>query len=125
MKKMRRLPDAEFEVMKAAWELEAPITASKVMNRLGGENKWVVQAVISFLNRLVKREFLGTEKIGSERVYSVLVTHGEYLKFETGNFIRQYHENSVKNFISTLNDDKILSAEDIEELFEWVKERKE
>ena len=30
MDKMKRLPDAELEVMQAVWSLEAPVTAAEV-----------------------------------------------------------------------------------------------
>ena len=122
---MKRLPETEFEVMKAVWILEQPITASKVMQKLEEEHQWVVQSVISFLMRLVKRGFLRTEKNGNERTYFPLITRDEYLKFETGNFIKYYHEDSITNFINSLNNNKELTAKDIEELSEWVKERKE
>jgi predicted transcriptional regulator len=122
---MKRLPDAEFEVMEAVWALELPLTAGKIMQQLENERKWVVQSVITLLMRLVERGFLQTEKNKNERTYIPLVTREQYLKFETGNFIRQYHKNSITNLINTLNDDKKLSAEDIEELSEWFKERKE
>jgi len=85
----------------------------------------VVQSVITLLMRLVERGFLRTEKNANERTYYPLVTRDDYLKFETGNFIKYYCEDSITNLIKTLNDNKELTAKDIEELYEWVKERKE
>ena len=123
IKKMKKLPEAEFEVMKAVWRLEPPITASKVMKKLPDKN-WVVQSVITLLIRLVERGFLRTEKNGNERTYYPLVARDEYLQFETGNFIKQYHENSFINLVNTLDNDKALSEKDIDELLKWVKERK-
>ena len=122
-KKMKKLPEAEFDIMRAVWALESPITASKVMLKLQDKN-WVVQSAITLLMRLVERGFLRTEKNGSERTYYPLVTRDEYLQFETGNFIKQYHENSFINLVNTLDNDKALSDKDIDELLEWVKERK-
>jgi len=76
------------------------------------------------MTRLVNRGFLKSEKNGKERSYYPLVEREDYLKFETGMFIKQYHENSFIHLVNTLNDDKALSSKDIDELVEWVKERK-
>jgi len=37
---MKRLPDAEFEVMKAIWNYEPPVTSSMIMKYLDGEKSW-------------------------------------------------------------------------------------
>ena len=74
--------------------------------------------------RLVKKGFLRTEKIGNDRFYYPLVERADYLKFETSRFIRQYHKNSLINLVSTLNDVKALTDEDIAELIKWTKERR-
>ena len=125
MDKMKKLPDTEFEIMKAVWAIEPPISSYKIMQQLGDDNKWVIQVVISFLSRLVDRGFLRTEKIGRDRIYFPLVTREEYLEFETDNFIKQYHESSFINLINTLYKNKNLTDSDINELSEWFKERKE
>ncbi|MCL2159104.1 MAG: BlaI/MecI/CopY family transcriptional regulator [Oscillospiraceae bacterium] len=122
-KPLKKLPEAEFDIMKAVWSLETPITASKVMQKLQDKN-WVVQSAITLLMRLVGRGFLRTEKNGNERIYYPLVAREDYLSFETGNFIKQYHGNSFINLVNTLDIDKALSDKDIDELVEWVKERK-
>ena len=124
MAKIKKLPDAEFEIMKAVWADEPPTSSYKIMQRLGDQKKWVIQVVISLLTRLVDKGFLHTEKVGRDRIYYPLVAREDYLKFETGNFIRQYHENSFINLVNTLDNDKALSEKDIDELLEWVKERK-
>ena len=125
MGKMKKLPDTEFEIMKAVWAIEPPVSSYKIMQRLGDENKWVIQVVISFLSRLVDRGFLRTEKVGRDRLYFPLVTREEYLEFETNSFIKQYHESSFLSFLNTLYKNKNLTEKDIDELSEWFKERKD
>ena len=49
----------------------------------------------------------------------------DYLKFETGNFMKRYHDSSLFNLINTLYDDKALTDEDIDELLKWAKERRD
>lgn len=124
MNKMKKLPDAEFDIMKVVWTNEPPITTNMILEQLGRERDWKAQTVISLMLRLVDRGFLRTEKIGKERTYYPLVSKDDYLKFETSNFVKQYHDNSVLDLINTLYDDKALKDEDIEELLQWAKERR-
>lgn len=125
MEKMKKLPDAEFEIMKAVWANEPPMTTTIIMEQLGKEKEWKIQTVVSLMLRLVERGFLRSEKHGKERTYFPLVDKEDYLKFETGSFMKQYHDSSLFNLINTLYDDKALSDEDIDELLKWAKERRD
>ena len=124
MDTMKKLPDAEFDIMKVVWANDPPITTNIVMQQHGNEAGWKLQTATSLLLRLVKRGFLRTEKNGKERTYFPVVNKEDYLKFETGKFIKQFHDNSVLNFINTMYDDRALNDEDIDELLEWVKKRR-
>lgn len=124
MEKIKKLPDAEFDIMKVVWANEPPVTTPIIMERLGKDREWKIQTVVSLMLRLVERGFLRTEKHGKERTYFPLITKEDYLKFETGNFMKQYHDSSVFNLINTLYDDKALTDKDIDELLKWAEERR-
>lgn len=125
MGRLKKLPDTEFEIMKVVWANEPPITTNMVMEQLGNEKGWKAPTVISLMKRMVKRGFLKTEKDGKERIYFPLVSKDDYIKFETGNFMKQYHENSFLSLVNTLYNGRQLSVADIEELMKWVKERRD
>lgn len=124
MNKIKKLPDAEFEIMKVVWANDPPMTTTIIMEQLGKEKEWKIQTVVSLMLRLVERGFLCSEKHGKERTYFPLVNREDYLKFETGNFMKQFHDNSFLNLVNTLYDDKALTDKDIDELVQWVKERR-
>ncbi len=124
MNTMKKLPDAEFDIMKVVWANDPPLTTNMVLEQLGKQREWKAQTVITLMLRLVERGFLRTEKVGKERTYYPLVGKEDYLKFETSNFVRQYHDNSVLGLISTLFEDKALDEKDIDELLQWAKERR-
>lgn len=125
MQKMKKLPDAEFDIMKVVWANEPPITTPIIMEQLGKDREWKIQTVVSLMHRLVERGFLRSEKNGKERTYFPLVCKEDYLKFETSNFMNQYHNNSLFHLINTLYDDKALTEEDIDGLLQWAKERRD
>ena len=122
---MKKLPDSEFDIMKVVWANEPPVTTNIIMEQLGNKKGWKAQTVISLMLRLVERGFIKTEKRGKERVYYPLIGKGDYLKFETSNFMKQYHDNSVLDLVNTLYANKALSEKDIDELLQWAKERRD
>lgn len=125
MEQMKKLPDAEFDVMKVVWSNQPPITTSIIMEQLGNAKGWKAQTVISLMLRLVERGFLSTEKRGKERTYYPLISKETYLKFETSSFMKQFHDNSVLNLVSTLYADRALTDKDVDELLAWAKKRRD
>jgi len=111
--------------MKVVWANEPPITANIIMAQYGNKEGWKVQTAISLLLRLVERGFLCTEKRGKERTYFPMVGQEDYLRFETGNFIKQYHNNSLLNLVTAMYEDEALSDEEIEGLRTLLKKRGE
>ncbi len=124
MDKMKKLPDAEFEIMKVVWANEPPMSTPIIMDKLGREKDWKIQTVVSLMLRLTERGFLRSEKNGKERTYFALIGKEDYLKFETGNFMRQFHDSSFLNLVNTLYTDEALSDADLDELQKWLRERR-
>lgn len=122
MDNMKRLPDTEFEIMRVVWANIPPITTNMVMEQLSETHQWKAPTVISFMMRLVEKGFLRTEKLGKERSYFPLISKADYLAFETGNFMEQYHENSLFSFVNTFYNGKKLSAKDLDDLMKLAKE---
>lgn len=125
MSTLKKLPDAEFEIMKVVWANEPPITTSIIMEQLGKEKEWKPQTVITLMLRLVERGFIRTEKNGKERTYFSLINKEDYLKFETGDFMERFHGNSFASLIATLYEGNKLKASDLDELEKWIKERRD
>ena len=125
MDTMKKLPDAEFEIMKVVWANEPPITTNMIMEQLGKEKEWKAQTVITLLLRLVNRGFIRTEKNGKERTYFPIVSKEDYLKFESGDFMERFHENSFTSLVATLYNDKKIKDSDLDELLKWIKEKRD
>ncbi len=125
MSTYKKLPDAEFEIMKIVWANEPPITTHIIMEQLGASKGGKAQTGITLLLRLVERGFLRTEKIGRDRVYFPLVAKEDYTRFETRNFLKQYHDNSLLGLVSTLYGDKTLSDQETEDLRRWLRNQGE
>lgn len=121
---MKRLSEAEFQVMKAVWAYDPPVTSSMAMGNLAGEKHWPIQTVVTLLSRLAEKGFLRSEKGSKERRYYPLVSKEEYLRAETVNFIRQYHENSLASLLSALDQDMEWTDNDLNGLQDWIRKRR-
>jgi predicted transcriptional regulator len=120
----RKLPDAEFEIMRVVWANEPPITTKIIMEQLGNERKWKPPNAITLMLRLVERGFLRTEKNGKERTYFPVVAKEDYLKFETEDFIKRFHDDSILKLVDTAYDGKNMSDQEIDDLLSWAKSRR-
>ena len=125
MEAMKKLPDAEFDIMKVVWANEPPITTNIIMQQLGNEREWKAQTVISLMLRLVERGFIRTEKNGKERTYFPLISKEDYLRFETGDFMERFHGNSFASLVATLYDGNKIKNSDLDRLEKWLKERRD
>ena len=123
MSDIKKLPDAEFEVMKTIWANEPPVTTNLLMEQLGNAKEWKLQTLVALLLRLVDRGFIRSEKTGKERTYYPLIDKEQYLEFETSNFIKRFHDRSIVSLVSTLYDGKELKGTDLDELSKWLKQR--
>jgi predicted transcriptional regulator len=123
MSKIKKLPDAEFEIMKIIWRSTTPqITTLQIIDALGNDDR-KPQTVLTLLVRLIERGFLSSEKIGKERTYAPIVDEQEYLRTETKTFIEKYHQNSLLGLVKTLYNGQNLSDEEIGELRKLLDER--
>jgi len=121
MPDIKRLPDAEFELMRIIWNNETPITTNRIMEHLGSNKKWKPQTVLTMLVRLVEKEFLASGKTGRERHYTPLITEDAYMEIETSSFKSRYFGKSLGSLIKTMYDGQDLTDADVDELQQWLK----
>lgn len=95
----KRLPDAEFTVMKAIWQFEAPIGIHTIMSLLGDENKWKTYKLLAALAKLAEKGFLSSARIGTERCYTAIISEREYLDVEVGGFLQHYLKNPLTRLV--------------------------
>ncbi len=120
---MKKLPNAEFEIMKVVWNNESPISTNQIISNLKSKASRKPQTILTLLIRLIDRGFLVSEKNGKERTYIPIITEKDYLQFETGDFIDRYYDNSITDLVNTLYDGKRLTEKELESLSVWIRER--
>ena len=123
MDPVKRLPDAEFELMKTIWQNEPPMSTNQIISCLDSDKTWKSQTVMTMLVRLIEKGFLQSEKKGKNRYFSPLISREEYLSTETGIFFDKLHGSSIRSLVSSLYEGENLSEEEIEDLKDWLDEK--
>ena len=120
---IKKLPDAEFEIMKAVWHSEEPVTSPVITDKLRRDlpdKDWKQQTVLTMLVRLEKKGFLRSEKAGKERSYYAAVTESDYLRVEADSFRRRFDKGRLTGLVKALYSGGDVSDEDISELRDWI-----
>ncbi len=122
--KTKRLPDTEFEIMDAIWDMEPPVTTPMIMEKIGKERGWKTQTLVSLFARLTERGFLrvGGQKQRYREFYPV-ISREQYLSYETENFVDRYHKNNIVSLLNALKGNDKLSESELEELGDWIKKQ--
>ena len=120
---IKKLPDAEFEIMRAVWHSEEPVTSPQLTDKLKAElpeKDWKQQTVLTMLVRLEKKGFLRSDKKGKERNYYAEVFEGDYLQIEAESFKKRFNGGKLGGLVKALCSEGELTDEDISELKDWV-----
>lgn len=120
---MKRLPDAEQELMMIIWDAENPVTRAQIEEKLSQDREILPNTILALLSRLEKRGFVKKEKDGKINYYSALVDKEPYLKEASQGILNRMFKGSLKNFAAALYDGEDLSEEDAAELMEFLQNK--
>ena len=113
---IKRLPDGEFTILKVIWQLPNPTTSAQIMEKLGEDNHWKPQTLLTVLARLTEKGFLESVRKGRERQYMAIISEDEYLEVETSDFLKRYSGHSMGGLVKTLFSSNSLSDNELDEL---------
>ena len=112
---IRRLPDAELEVMQALWECNMPAARSDIEEVLFKTHPMAMTTLLTLLTRLSDKGFISIEKNGRKSYYSPMVTREYYLASQSRSFFEKLCGGSLSVFANALCDSG-LTKEELAEL---------
>lgn len=112
---IRRLPDAELEVMQAIWTCTVPVSRMDIDVILKDTHPMALTTLLTLLTRLSDKGFIKIEKVGRSSKYYPLVSQQEYLAEQSSRFLNKLCGGSLSVFASALCDSG-LTKEEIAEL---------
>jgi len=122
MRRIPRISEAEWQVMKPLWA-ESPQTANQIVETLSGVTSWHPKTIRTLLNRLIRKKALGFERRGREYLYYPLVDRQTCTRAESRGFLKRVFDGAVRPMLAAMIESEDLSQDDIKELKRILKNK--
>lgn len=119
---MKRLSDAEIDIMKIIWETEEPLTSTYIQSRLHDKRAWKLPAVMNVLSRLVAKGFVFCDRSTRTNYYSALIKKEDYTRFEEDMILSRLFGNSASKMVTNFFKEKKLSKDEISQIKNMLEE---
>ncbi len=115
MKRLPKISDAEWEVMKILWQ-SGPKMTNEIVDELISRTAWKRETVRTLINRLVQKKALSFKKSGRQYLYSPKVKEAECVRAKTKTFLDRFHGGSVEPMLAALVEHEQLTPAQIRRL---------
>ncbi|MCL5770282.1 MAG: BlaI/MecI/CopY family transcriptional regulator [Planctomycetes bacterium] len=125
MKKIPKISEAEWEVIKVVWA-KGPCSARDVIATLTrADPTWHPKTIKTFLGRLVAKKALGFRKEGRAYLYRPLVKQAECVAEASETFLDRVFNGALRPMLAHFVESKNLSTAEIRELKRLLEEKEE
>ncbi|MDE6889693.1 MAG: BlaI/MecI/CopY family transcriptional regulator [Eubacterium sp.] len=122
---MKKLGEAEFEIMKILWGCQEPATSNQILDGLHNSRDWKLSSLMTALSRLAHKGFVSCDRSTRTNYYTAVITQEEYSLSESRNFLERLYDNSVQKLVASLYHSNSISKEDLEELRAYLDDQEE
>ena len=116
MGKLKKLPEAELEIMLLLWQAQGAVPRNYFDKALKSEKNWADSTILSLLARLLEKGYISCEKQGNKNFYTPLVEKEAYYAVENHSFMNKFYHNSLNQFLVSFSQSNPLSDDDIAQL---------
>lgn len=117
---MKKLSDAELEIMQVLWSHSEPLTSNQILSEMGETRNWKLASLMTVLARMAEKDAVYCDRSTRTNYYTALVTEDEYKLTESETLLERLYNKSAKNLIACLYQGKKMSKENIKELREYL-----
>ena len=121
-KGIKRLGDAELEIMQVIWHTGAPMTAGSIQEKLRGRRDWQLSSLMTALSRLAEKGFVQCARSTRTHLFPALISEAAYREEAGQSFLAKLYDNSIQNFVTALYDAHALTPDDLGELRSLIDE---
>ena len=122
---MKKLPDAELELMMIIWEAEEPVTRLYIEEHIDEGRDVLPNTVLTLLSRLERRGFVQKDRQGKMNYYSAVVPKEPYLKEAGRGVLQRMFHGSLRNFAAALYEGEEIDPEEAEALYRFLEEKRQ
>ncbi|MFD0711757.1 BlaI/MecI/CopY family transcriptional regulator [Paenibacillus sp. GCM10027626] len=120
--KIKRLGDAELEIMLVIWDVKESVTSNYILENLHNRRNWKLSTLMTILARLAEKGFVYCDRSTRTNYYSALISEKDYKAKESSSFLEKLYGNSLKNLVTNLYDSNAINDTDLSELRKMIDE---
>jgi len=113
---LKKLGDAELEIMQVIWNSENPVTSNYILSELQERRSWQLSTLMTSLARLADKRFINCDRSTGRNLYTSIISENEYKTGASKHFLEKLYNNSIQNMIAALYSNKEIKSSDIQEL---------
>lgn len=117
---MKKLSEAEFEIMQVLWKHEGPMTSNQLLEEMGDNRNWKLASLMTVLARMADKGAVYCDRTTRTNYYTALISQDEYKVTEGTSVLEKLFNKSAKDFVASLYQGKQMSQKDIRELREYL-----
>lgn len=117
---LKKLGEAELEIMQVIWNSGKPVTSNYVLKELQGRRKWQLSTLMTSLARLSDKGFVNCDRSTGSNLYTSIISENEYKAGASRHFLEKLYNNSIRNMVAALYSDKAIKDSDVKELREFL-----
>lgn len=118
------LTNSEWYVLDCLWA-RSPQTAMELVSELSRKVGWAKSTTLTTLRRMEEKGLIQAELVGRTRHYTPTVERRGAAARETRSFLDKVYQGSVGLMVSAMAQDKALSREEIDQLYEILRQAEE
>lgn len=121
-KPVKKLGEAELEIMQVIWSTGKPVTSNYILKELQGIRSWKLSTLMTSLSRLGDKGFLICDRTTGANLYSPIVEECDYKAREGKSFLERLFNNSLQNMVANLYSSRALKDSDVADLRKFLDE---
>ncbi len=114
--KLKKLGDAELEIMMALWERTEPATSGEILESIKESRSWALSTLMASLQRLADKGYVNCDRSTRTNYYTAIISAEQYKSAESRSFISRLYGNSVSRLVAGLYNSNSITESDIDEL---------
>ncbi len=115
MKKIPRISDTEWQIMKVVWS-RGQCTANEILEGLNAVEKWHPKTARTLIGRLVKKRALLYKEDGRAYAYKSGISEDDAVSHYSQSFLERVFDGGLKPMLAHFVQTKKLSGSDLREL---------
>lgn len=122
---MKKLGDAELEIMQVLWKAEVPVTSTYILEKMNGKRHWALSTLMTILARLCEKNCVICDRSTRTNYYTALMNEEAYKKQESSDILGKLFNNSIYDLVVSLYHGNAISKEDLASLRKMIDELEE